>query len=120
MVEIASSFADKVSFLEIDTSTDSSATKLHNVRGVPTVIALYGDEELGRFVGTRSQDEIARIFAMASAGERVGHTISRTDRMLRIGIALVFAFAAIATGTPILWVFAVGAAVAAIWDLVRT
>ena len=118
-VEVASSFDDEVRFREIDTATDRLATKRYNVRGVPTFIALQEDEELGRFVGTRSRDEITSMFTSVVAGERTRQTISRPDRALRLGVATAFGLAAVVASAPLLWVFAAGATVFGVWDLIR-
>ncbi len=117
--EVASSFEGSVGFREIDATTDRQATARYRIKGVPTLISVRDDEELGRFVGARSRDEITKIFTSAKAGTRTRHTISRQDRMLRLGVAAVFAVAAVVASTPVLWVFAAGAAVFGIWDLVR-
>jgi thioredoxin-like negative regulator of GroEL len=118
-VEVASSFEEDVRFREVDASTDREAVKRYSIRGVPTLLALRDDEELGRFLGARSHDEIAAMFASASVGERTQKTISRTDRMLRLGVAAAFGAAAVIAGAPVLWVFAAGAAVFGVWDLIR-
>ena len=118
-VDVASTFDGEVEFREIDTSTNSEETRRHHVRGVPTLVAIRDDEVLGRFVGARSRDEIAGMFASVCAGERTQQTISRPDRTLRLGVAVAFGVAAVATGTPILGVFAAGAAFFGIWDLIR-
>ena len=118
-VDVASSFEGDVHFREIDASANGHTAKLYNVRGVPTLIALRDDEELGRFVGARSRDDIAGMFASVKAGERTRRTISRPDRVLRLGVAAAFCLVAVMASTPILWVFAAGAAVFGIWDLIR-
>jgi hypothetical protein len=118
-VDVASSFDGTVQFREIDASANAQAAKFYNVRGVPTLIALRDDEELGRFVGARSREEIAGMFQAASVGERTRPTISRPDRMLRLGVAAAFGVAALLASTPVLWVFAAGAAVFGVWDLIR-
>lgn len=118
-VGVASSFEGDVEFREIDATVNSQAAKMYNVRGVPTLIALRDDEELGRFVGARSHDEIAGMFSSVSAGERTRQTISRSDRTLRLGVAAAFGVAAVIASAPILWVFAGGAAVFGVWDLIR-
>jgi thioredoxin-like negative regulator of GroEL len=118
-VDVASTFNGEVRFREIDTSTNSQETRRHSVRGVPTVIAIRDDEVLGRFVGARSREEIAGMFAFVSAGERTRQTISQSDRTLRLGVAAAFGIAAVATGSPVLWVFAAGAAFFGVWDLIR-
>ena len=118
-VDIASSFEGHVQFCEIDAATNGQAAKLYNVRGVPTLIALRDDEELGRFVGARSRDDIAGMFASARAGESTRTTISRSDRTLRLGVAAAFGVVAVIASAPVLWVFAAGAAVFGIWDLIR-
>ena len=118
-VDVASTFDGEVEFREIDASSDNRAAKLYKVRGVPTLIALRDDEELGRFVGARSRDEIAGMFASVSAGERTRQTISRPDRMLRLGVAVAFGAAAVVASAPVLWVFAAGAAIFGVWDLIR-
>ena len=118
-VDVASSFDGDVKFLEIDASANSQARKLHNVRGVPTMIALRNDQEAGRFVGARSRDEIEGMFVSLSAGETIRQTISRPDRTLRLGVAAAFAIAAVVAAAPALWAFAAGAAVFGVWDLIR-
>jgi thioredoxin 1 len=118
-LDVAASFDGDVEFREIDASADSRNAKLHKVRGVPTFIALRDNEELGRFVGARSRDEITEIFASAKAGSKTRHTISRPDRVLRLTVAAAFGVAAVIASAPILWVFAAGAAVFGIWDLIR-
>jgi thioredoxin 1 len=117
--DVAASFDGEVRFREIDASTDRQAAKRHNIRGVPTLIALRDDEELGRLVGARSRDEIAGMFASVHAGQRTRQTISRTDRTLRLGVAAAFGVAAIVASAPVLWVFAGGAAIFGVWDLIR-
>ena len=118
-VDVASSFDGDVEFREINASSDSQATKVHKVRGVPTFIALSDNEELGRFVGARSRDEIAGMFASVKAGKKTRQTISRPDRTLRLGVAAAFGAAAVIASAPVLWVFAGGAAVFGVWDLIR-
>jgi hypothetical protein len=75
-------------------------------------------EELGRFVGTRSHDEIAGMFTSVVAGERKRQTISRPDRTLRLGVATAFGLAAVVATAPVFWVFAAGAALFGVWDLI--
>jgi thioredoxin-like negative regulator of GroEL len=118
-VDVASSFDGEVQFREIDASASSQAAKLYNVRGVPALIALRDDEELGRFVGARSRDDIAGIFASLTAGQRTRRTSSRPDRTLRLAVAAAFGVAAVVASAPILWVFAAGAAVFGVWGLIR-
>jgi thioredoxin-like negative regulator of GroEL len=118
-VDVASDFEGEVELREIDTSTNREESRRHNVRGVPTLVAIRDDELLGRFVGARSRDEIAGMFTSVSAGERTRQMISRPDRTLKLGIAAAFGIAAIATGTPILGVFAAGATFFGVWDLIR-
>ena len=118
-VDVAHSFDGDVQFREIDASTNTGAAKLYKVRGVPTFVALRDDEELGRLVGARSRNEIASMFASVSAGERTRQTISRPDRTLRLGVAAAFGAAAVVASTPILWLFAAGAAAFGVWDLIR-
>ena len=118
-VDVASSFDGSVEFREIDATANRRAASLYNIRGVPTFIALRDDEELGRYVGARSRDELTKMFTSASEGTRTRTTISRPDRMLRLGVAAAFAIAAVATGTPVLWVFAAGASVFGTWDAIR-
>ncbi|MEN8239856.1 MAG: thioredoxin family protein [Actinomycetota bacterium] len=117
--DVASSFEGVVQFREIDATADSETAKLHNVRGVPTLIALRDGGELGRLVGSRSHGEIARMFASVTAGKRTRQTISRPDRTLRLGVAAVFGVAAVVANAPVLWAFAAGAAVFGVWDLIR-
>jgi thioredoxin-like negative regulator of GroEL len=118
-VDVASSFDGEVQFREIDASANSQAVKLYNVRGVPTLLALGDDEELGRFLGARSKDDIAGILSSVSAGQRTRRMISRPDRTLRLAVAAAFGVAAVVASAPILWVFAAGAAVFGVWDLIR-
>ena len=73
-VDVASSFDGEVDFREIDATANGQAAKMYNIRGVPTLIALRDDEELGRFVGARSHDEIAGMFSSVSVGERTRQT----------------------------------------------
>ena len=117
--DVASSFDGEVQYREIDASTDHQATDLHRVRGVPTLVALRDDEEMGRLVGARSRDEIAGMFASVKAGERTRQTISRPDRTLRLGVAAAFGAAAVMASAPVLWVFAAGAAIFGVRDLIR-
>ena len=119
VAEVASSFQESVGFREIDATTDRQATIRYRIKGVPTFITTRDDEELGRFVGPRSRDEITRMFTSARAGTRTRTTISRLDRTLRLGVAAAFAAAAVVASAPVLWVFAVGAAAFGVWDLVR-
>jgi thioredoxin-like negative regulator of GroEL len=118
-VDVSSSFEGEVQFREIDTSADHPAAKLYNVRGVPTLIALRDDEELGRLVGARSRDEIAGMFASVKAGEKTRQTISRPDRTLRLAVAAAFGAVAVVASAPVLWAFAAGAAIFGVWDLIR-
>ena len=119
VADVASTFAGEVQFREIDASADRQAAKLYNVKGVPTFIALRDDEELGRLVGARSRDDIAGMFSSVSAGERTRQTISRPDRMLRLGVAAAFGVGALVASAPVLWVFAGAAAIFGTWDLIR-
>jgi hypothetical protein len=118
-VDVSSLFEGEVQFREINASTDRQATRRHQVRGVPTLIALRDDEELGRFVGARSHDEISAMFASVKAGEKTRQTISRPDRTLRLTVAAAFGAAAVVASAPVLWVFAAGAAIFGGWDLIR-
>jgi thioredoxin 1 len=118
-LDVASSFDGEVQFLEIDASANGHSAKLYNVRGVPTLIALRDDQELGRLVGAPSRDEIAGMFASVSASERTRQTISRPDRTLRLGVATAFGVAAVVASTPVLWVFAATVAAFGVWDLIR-
>ena len=106
--------------MEDDSTTDPEPSSLHRVRGVPTFIALRDGAEVGRSVGSRSPDQLTELFEAAASGNRFRGRISTTDHGMRLGVAVVFGIAAVATATPILWVFALAAAGFATWDLVRS
>jgi hypothetical protein len=89
------------------------------VRGVPTFIALHDGEEVGRAVGTHSADQLAKLFASAESGDHKRGHISPMERTMRLGVAGMFGIVALASSTPILWVFALIALVLATWDLIR-
>lgn len=117
--EVAAEFGDTVRFEEVDASADPVSSSAHRVRGVPTFVAFHDGEEVGRAVGSRTAAQLSELFDAASTGRRSRGLISPTDRILRIGIGVVFAVAAAVTSTPILWAFALAAIGFASWDLVR-
>ncbi len=118
--EIAASFDGVVRFREVDAAADPEAVARHRVKGVPTFMAFHDDAEVGRFVGTRSRDEIGKLFEAARTGTATRGTISSIDRALRLATAGAFAVAAVLAAIPVLWVFAIAAAAFALWDLVRS
>lgn len=117
--EVAESFVGRVEFREIDAAVDPGSTELHGVKGVPTLIALHDGELVRRVVGARTERQICDVFAAALSGTRSRSSLTRTDRLVRLGITLVFIVAASVSGQAVLWVLAAGAAVSALWDLVR-
>lgn len=124
MRPIAGSVADRfkgdVRFTEIDSTADPAPPSIHRVRGVPTFIAIHNGTEVARAVGARSPEQITTLFEAAVSGDSRRGRMSRTDRGLRLGVAAVFATAAVLTATPILWAFVGAAVVFASWDLVRS
>jgi len=116
---VAIRFDGKVRLTEVDSAADSVSSSTHRVRGVPTFIAIHDGIEVARAVGSRTSDQLTELFVAADAGDGFRGTISPTDRAMRLGVGAVFAIAALATSTPILWVFALAAVGFATWDLVR-
>jgi thioredoxin len=117
--EVAGSFEGKVKFREIDCSRDPDLAANYGVKGVPTLIAFHGGQEMRRMVGSRSEQQISDVFRAASSGIVARRSLATKDRALRLGIALVFGVAAALAGQPVLWVLAAGATVSAVWDLIR-
>ncbi len=117
--DVAGRFDGSVQLTEVDSSSDPSSPSTHRVRGVPTFIALHKGDEVARVVGPRSTEQLAELFDAAVSGNAVSARISQTDRSLRLVVGAVFAVAAVATSTPILWAFAIAAIGFATWDLVR-
>jgi len=117
--EVAGSFEGRVEFREVDAALDPDSTGIYGVRGVPTLIALHDGELVRRTVGARTERQISDVFAAALSGTRSRSSLTKTDRLMRLGIAVVFIAAASVSGQAILWVLAAGAVVSALWDLVR-
>ena len=116
---IAAEYGGSVSFREVNASTDQTTASRHRVRGVPTFVALHDEIEVGRLVGVGTRNDIERLFSAARSGHRTRAGISTTDRALRLVVAGTFAGAAVIAAVPLLWVFAAGATVFALWDLIR-
>jgi thiol-disulfide isomerase/thioredoxin len=116
--EIAAAYDGSVTFREVDATTDRATASRYGVKGVPTFVAIHDDVEVGRFVGAGTRSDIARLFSAADSGDRTRRGISSTDRILRLAVATAFAGAALLIGAPVLWLFAGGATVFALWDLI--
>ncbi|GMQ98477.1 MAG: hypothetical protein BMS9Abin17_0990 [Acidimicrobiia bacterium] len=117
--EVANAFEGNVNFREVDSAADPDLATNHGVKGVPTLIAFHDGREVRRTIGSRSNQQVSDVFNAALSGIESRDSLATKDRMLRLGIALVFGVAAALSGQPVLWVLAAGAAVSALWDLVR-
>lgn len=112
-------FADRIDVVAVPAATDAETVRRHRVRGVPTLIALDGDDELGRHVGRGSESDLRRLFEAAADGRAVAGRIARTDRAIRtlsgaalLGIAIVAGRLPLAAGGLTL-------VVAGWWDLAK-
>ncbi len=117
--KIAESFEGRVGFREVDSVQEPETAASHNVKGVPTLISFHDGNVVRRVVGARSDSEIEDVFTAALTGIGSRGSLTRTDRVLRLGIATVFAIAAVMSGQLILWILAAGATALALWDLVK-
>jgi len=117
--KVAESFEGQVDFREVDSVREPQTTANHNVKGVPTLIAFHDGDVVRRVIGARSEGQISDVFTASLTGTGSRGSLTRTDRVQRLGIASVFAVAAVISEQPILWILAAGATAFALWDLIK-
>ena len=90
--EAGETFEGRVVLKKINTATDRTLAAKYRVMAVPTTVAVSDGTEVTRIVGARTPGGLRRLFESAETGEALESGISPTDRGLRVGVAVGFAF----------------------------
>ncbi len=90
-LEMAAAGHDDIRYLEISAPEHPEVVAAHNVRGIPTILAIRDGRVVGRQVGAGSQSDVERMFRVAGGGPGTRGVLGGTDRLLRTAAGAVLA-----------------------------
>jgi len=91
-------FSDRVEFIPVNADDSRELTEHYRVFGIPTVITLRHDREIGRFTGAQKESNYRAMFEALAEGREVKISMSVFDRALRLGAGTLFLTIGIITG----------------------
>ena len=112
----ADTYGSSVELIEVDVAANQGLAERHEVRSVPTFVAIHKGTVAGRAVGAQSRAGIGEVFAGAEAGQVRSIPLSSTERLMRLGAAAAAGTIAVIAGQPLLLIIVAALVVFAFWD----
>jgi thioredoxin 1 len=101
--KLAKEYVDKVEFMPINADNSREVLEQFHVFGIPTVITLRNEKEVGRVTGAQNEANYRAIFEALADGKEVKVPLTQFDRMLRFGAGALFIMVGISTSN---WIVA--------------
>lgn len=112
----ADTYSSNVELVEVDVAKNRELAEHHEVRSVPTFVAIHDGAVAGRAVGVQSRAGIGEVFAGAEAGQVRSIPLSTTERLMRLGAAAAVGAIAFVAGQPLLLLGVIAFTALAFWD----
>lgn len=90
--KLAGEYEGKVDFLPVNADDSRKLLEQFHIAGIPTVLAFRNGEVVGRVTGAQDEASYRTLFDSLVEGKEIKVTLSRFDRILRIGTGLVLVF----------------------------
>ena len=66
LAKIEESFSESHDFIKVDISEVEETTKKFNIRNIPTCVLTKAGNEIGRFTGVKTEDQIKKFLSESS------------------------------------------------------
>ncbi len=108
--QLGREYKGKVEVLKINADENLDLLQALHIRGIPTLLAFNGDQEITRSTGALPLKSLERLFEAAQTGaapiRKKG--LSITDRMIRAAIGAAFLGLILVNGFSFLWIALAG------------
>jgi len=86
--EVEAIYKGRVDLWRINSDENLELVRSLGVMGIPSVIGYYQGKEVVRRTGAQSKPNLEAVFAAVEKNEPIKFTISRIDRVVRIGAGI--------------------------------
>lgn len=94
--KLAKEYEEKVEFMPMNADDSREVLEHFQVFGIPTILALRTEKEVGRVTGAQNEENYRAMFEALAAGKDMQVSLVQFDRRLRLGAGALFLIVGIA------------------------